>query len=842
MGLLHQQKHALERLTFSELIPVYGYDEHTRTFGLTHEENPAADAVMDLAAAWYGVPSAGVDRQMVSDIEELLNLEYPANTLIQVQRLATTNVDATISNYLKPKQDSLRLGVDNGLTHEQKKALMTQVNARAKFLDKGKEDPLIQNTDHLLKEEIVFVTVRIKCKRQLRETEMSKYRAIFDRVQSQLEKLHIRPKRMDPQAYIDVVGSLLRMGSDNARVTYDEQQPIRDQIVHGEDVMEVHERYARVNDNYISSAYAHAYPAKHHLRAMLPLFGDVMGSTRQINDPYLATLNIIIPDHVKAYDEYNTSRGMTKNFAERGGSMSSWFPKISYKGEQFRIMDKALAGGSGVLCKVWTSFVTFSKSAEAAEDAIQNFKTMARGFRWDFRADRFVAGQVFLQSLPLCANVDLAKDLARYQTKATAHAAHLMPIVGEWAGNSHLPTQLYITRRGSLSTINTWDSDSGYNIVVVASTGSGKSVWAQDFMLQNLATGVRCAFVDKGRSAKRTIEELSGQYFDFIEPGTYNLNPFKQVRNIDEETEQISIIFQTMADPSAELTNFQRPKLTKIIREGWEKHGTDCTVDWVAERCFEDEDRRIKDIGHMLGAYCESGQHGAWFSQGTPVTFGGNMLTGIELSGLDNKPNLQAVVLQSVLMELQRLMYLEDIEGTGKKSMTMIDEAADLLQLNGPAVFAERMARQARKYSSSVMIISQLLSDLKERISTGRAILANSAFKVLLKQRQEVIQELKTENWAGLNDYEVAMLETVHTVSGRYSEALFITPNGSGVGRLVLPRFDQLLYTTDPDEKAAIARLKGQGMSTAEAIKKLAEDQEEKDEGAGKGLDQRRVA
>jgi conjugal transfer ATP-binding protein TraC len=837
--LLKRQKASLERLTFADLIPVCGYDEKTGIFALVHDDGKSKNSGYDLAASWFGVPTPAVTDQAISDIEEFFLLDYPPGTTIQIQRTATNAVDYTVQQYKDHKRTGLLYQTQNGLTNEQKNLLSKHVKNRAEFLLSGKQQPLIKNTSHRLKEEILFISIRINNSKEPGPDGYRKAKILFDRAQAQLEKIGLNPKRMEPQSYLDVVGTILRMGETENRIVYDPSQMIRDQVTHSEDYLRTEKEYVEVNGRFVRSMSAHTFPQEHHLANMLGLFGDIMGSSRQLGDPYIATLNVIIPDYVAARDKLAQQREWVRNFNR--GQIGKLSAQIRYLAEQHEKMEESL-GSEGVIVRAWFNFMTFSKNEKDAEDSSQNFKTLARSFGWDFRADDRLHGQAFIAAIPMAADSRLENSWIRHQTKAVSHVAHLVPLVGEWPGNCDAPTQLYITRRGCLQSINTWASSQGYNMAIVATTGSGKSVAIQDLALNNLAAGVKVNLLDKGRSFQRTVELFGGQFFDFIEPGTYNMNPFLQVQNIDEETDQLSIIFQTMADPSASLDNFQKPVLTKILREGYAEHGHACTVDWVAERCKKDGDPRIRDLGEMLGPFTSKGQHGTWFTQGQPLTFGGNNLTAIELSALDAKPTLQAVVLQMILMEMQRLMYVEDLKGSGQKTLTVIDEAADLLTLTGPAAFAERMARQARKLSGSLAVVTQLLNDFKNRIPTGQDILGNCAFKLLMQQKSQVIQELRNENWAGLSEYQTTMLETVHTASGKYSEMLFDTPNGSGVGRLVLSRADQLLYTTDPAEKVLIKRYQDAGMDVMQAIEKIIEDENRRKPSAASLADRRSAA
>src|SRR5690625_4915047 len=99
MSILNRIRHALDRAKMSEFIPAVGYDDKRGIFAMRREAAKLESPVMDIGAAWYGVPSSGLDNQMVSDMEELMRQDFPPNTLMQIQRVATTQVNATINDF-----------------------------------------------------------------------------------------------------------------------------------------------------------------------------------------------------------------------------------------------------------------------------------------------------------------------------------------------------------------------------------------------------------------------------------------------------------------------------------------------------------------------------------------------------------------------------------------------------------------------------------------------------------------------------------------------------------------------------------------------------------------------
>jgi len=74
------------------------------------------------------------------------------------------------------------------------------------------------------------------------------------------------------------------------------------------------------------------------------------------------------------------------------------------------------------------------------------------------------------------------------------------------------------------------------------------------------------------------------------------------------------------------------------------------------------------------------------------------------------------------------------------------------------------------------------------------------------------------------------LLKTVQTVRGRFSEIFIYTSsyNGSvaaGIGRLIVSRFAQLLYSTDARELSAIKVYTDQGVPLSDAIQRVIDDE-----------------
>jgi len=88
----------------------------------------------------------------------------------------------------------------------------------------------------------------------------------------------------------------------------------------------------------------------------------------------------------------------------------------------------------------------------------------------------------------------------------------------------------------------------------------------------------------------------------------------------------------------------------------------------------------------------------------------------------------------------------------------------------------------------------------------------------LLGQTQETIESVKRSGRLTLSEGGFDQLRSVHTRAGVYSEIFVKSKSGTGVGRLIVGAFQNLLYSTDPVDIAAIDSFVNQGLPFTEAI------------------------
>jgi len=108
--------------------------------------------------------------------------------------------------------------------------------------------------------------------------------------------------------------------------------------------------------------------------------------------------------------------------------------------------------------------------------------------------------------------------------------------------------------------------------------------------------------------------------------------------------------------------------------------------------------------------------------------------------------------------------------------------------------------------------------------ATGRAIMDNSATTLLLGQKSEAIEAVKTEGQLCIDEWSFNRLKTVHTIPGAYSEVFIKSEFGSGIGRLFVNNFQKLLYSTKPEDVHAVNAYRKQGLNISETIRQIMVD------------------
>jgi conjugal transfer ATP-binding protein TraC len=383
---------------------------------------------------------------------------------------------------------------------------------------------------------------------------------------------------------------------------------------------------------------------------------------------------------------------------------------------------------------------------------------------------------------------------------------------------------LLLGRRGQVFFWESFENRSGnFNVSIAGKSGAGKSVFMAELILCNLGRGGRSFVLDVGRSYEKVCKLIGGTFVEFSTHSPICINPFSGIPtdNPEESLDALAMlkpVISLMAAPTEGTTDLENALLEKAILSAWESKKTKASISDIAAFLQEQSEPKAQKLAKMLFPYTKEGSYGRFFEGEANVNLAGDLVV-FELEELKERKDLQAVIVQIMVLQIANQVYLGDRK---TPVQVVLDEAWDMLRGAQTGLFIETAARRLRKYRGALIVGTQSVRDFYA--SPGaQAAFENSDFTVLLEQKDSSITQLKASKHIELTSSMETILKSIKTVKGRYSECLIIMPSGFVVGRLYLDRFSQLLYTTDAKEFEQIESLRREGLSLKDALERLAD-------------------
>lgn len=813
----------------SSLFPPVCYDENNHLF-LGDDKT--------IGFAFVCTPLYGTSEKIEQQVNSLLNEAYPAGTQAQFLSFRSPDVVAEMDRML-----AMRDGLANPL-------LKKMVRARSEYFTGHTLEKLVAETEkgtynlgylHDLK---IIVSYKFQIAGNMAtERETSDVLEIFTKVKTTLTDIHMRPASITATMWIRIMNTIFNWSESaswrNGNLMWDEKEELCNQVLDYDVDIEHCRDHVRIGSQYVKVLSAKRKPDHMYFGEAMKFCGDLSGGLGGVRQHYMVCVNAYFPAPDKAKSKIESKRTFAVNQAD--GPLVKFVPVLLDKKVDFDTLYESMNNGFNPV-KVSYHVVVFGTNREEVDKNAMTARNFWRSNRFELLEDKLVSLPVFLNCLPLCADAEAIDDLNRHKTLTAKEASLLLPLFGEWKGTG-TPHVNLISRNNQVMSFSLHDSDSNYNAVIAATSGSGKSFLTNEIVLSYRSDGALVWIIDKGKSYEKLCTELGGSFVAFGGESKVGLNPFPLVVSLDgtdatrvpgmqltefdrDDGEEDALIglLSAMAAQKDGLDDFQVSQLKRVLYEQWTKHYRELTIDILAEACKSESDQRIKDIGHQLYPFTSQGAYGRYFNGPNTMSFDGSF-TVLEIEELGSRKHLQKVILLQLIYQIQQEMYLGERK---RKKLVIIDEAWDLLTEGDVAKFIEHGYRRFRKYGGSIIIVTQSIMDLYNS-TTGRAIAENSATTLLLAQKNEALTEAISSGRLQLSAYEADQIRTVHTVHGAYSEIFVMSANyGRGIGRLVVSDFQKLLYSTNSNDVREIDEIRRRGVSVEDAINDVLWDRKQK--------------
>ncbi|MEU1900601.1 SCO6880 family protein [Nocardiopsis dassonvillei] len=470
--------------------------------------------------------------------------------------------------------------------------------------------------------------------------------------------------------------------------------------------------------------------------------------------------------------------------------------------EDAREMAASLARGEGKLFRVGLYLTVHARTEEQLAEEVDHVRSLCSSMLLNARPASYRQLQGWISGLPL--GVDLLDQRRSMDTSALSAA---FPFASPDLAVQTSERAVLYGLNATSSGVVVWDrwSMDTYNTVVLARSGSGKSYFCKLDLLRSLYSGVTAAVVDPEDEYTPLTTAVGGTVIRLGTPGVH-LNPLDlaldQAASRDAVSRRALFLHTLMALMlGGALSARQRAALDRALVATYRRAGITADehtwsrpapllADLVAT-LEDDNDEHARELAAQLVPFV-SGSYAELFRAPTTQRPTGHVVSW----SLRNLPD--------ELKGVGTLLALDSIWRTVADSvpdhprMVLVDEGWLLMSEPEGARFLFRLAKAARKRWTGLTVATQDAADVLGS-DLGKAIVANSATQVLMRQAPQTIAQIAEA--FGLSEGEQQYLLTASP-----GDALLCSGSDLRVAyRVVASDAEHALVTTNPAELAAHA-------------------------------------
>ncbi|HTP52981.1 MAG TPA: hypothetical protein VMK42_19990 [Anaeromyxobacteraceae bacterium] len=441
----------------------------------------------------------------------------------------------------------------------------------------------------------------------------------------------------------------------------------------------------------------------------------------------------------------------------------------------------------------------------------------------------------------LPAFLSMLPGSGRYQLRrkgcTSRNAADFLPVFSPWRGTRGV-TSLLATPGGDAFRLDLFDKSSGLNAhhgIVVADTGSGKSVTLGALTLDARAAGVEAILVDNGQSWAQLTELLGGVHIT-VDLST-SISPFPSYGDLagvdgavsNEDIDQVVQFLEVcVADRTRPpFDKVERDVVARALRGCYETRfrshpGEPPLVGHFAEALLghpwkRPEDRAIaRDVARRLGIFC-TGIYAEFLNRPSKLRFDAPLLA-FDLARVSESPATRSIAMATIIQAIANRAMTRRA-----RTLVEIDEGHEIL---GAGDAAERFLggcyRKMRKYDTAMWMISQNLDDFLGSRVGREAIVGNSTVRIFLRhlpgKHKAVVEHF------GLSPRAAAAFQRLEMKPGWHSDLLLMYGARTSVVRLALDPLAYWILTTDKEDRDFLAEAarRNPGMDRVSVLQELA--------------------
>jgi type IV secretory pathway VirB4 component len=284
------------------------------------------------------------------------------------------------------------------------------------------------------------------------------------------------------------------------------------------------------------------------------------------------------------------------------------------------------------------------------------------------------------------------------------------------------------------------------NMLILATSGAGKSFAVKLEILRSLMFDCQVIILDPENEYEMVTKSVGGNYLSFSAGSANKINPFQIARPKESTEDEIGykylFLMSLLKIMIGEMNPMEEATMNRALVLSYRQKGIteDPTTHVMEPPRMEDlyraligmEEAVSKTLAARLERYVMGGVKGIFDQQSNidinaPVTVFTLRDTADEI-----RPIIMFMILDFVWNQVRKDL---------RKRMLVVDEAWYLMRYEDSAKILQGFVKRARKYYFGVSIISQNVDDFLGS-AYGKAIITNSALKLLLKQSPAAINQI----------------------------------------------------------------------------------------------------
>lgn len=371
---------------------------------------------------------------------------------------------------------------------------------------------------------------------------------------------------------------------------------------------------------------------------------------------------------------------------------------------------------------------------------------------------------------------------------------------------SSLSGHLYCDRFGNPCKIDMWfySSLNNKNKIVIGPSGSGKSFWLNNYILQSYELSHDVMIVDIGGSYRSMIELNRGKYFDSTDQMKFAFNPFlcecdkngKYLYRDDSDKEGAEDLIKTISAVISYIwkqKDSMNPTEAAILRKSiiaFYDYVNNSSLDGTSQRIFpnmieyrnflrdvfsvrmkefEKQKFEVEELLLLLEPYTE-GELSYLLNATENVDIINDKLIAFDMESASKKEYFPLVVIITLQMVVDKIKRRQ-----GVKKELIIDEALDFLQDEKFGDFIAYLYRTFRKKEGAITIAAQNVLFLKNcPASIKDSITINCDTKIILDHSQYRKELPNLRDVLSFSEDELTLIESLQNAEDDKWREFFI--------------------------------------------------------------------